>query len=47
VRSVAQSMRVRQFELRVTFADDRPPGLLTLRAQPSIRKYVPCEMQKD
>ena len=47
VRAVAQPMRVRQFELCVTFADDRPPGLLILRAWPSIRKYVPCEIQKN
>ncbi len=47
VRTVAQPMRVRQFELCVTFADERPPGLLTLRARPSIRKDVPCEIQKD
>ncbi len=41
--TVAQPMRVRQFELCVTFADKQPPDLLTLRARPSIRKYVPCE----
>jgi hypothetical protein len=40
-------MRVRQFELCMTLADEQVPDLLTLRARPAIRKYVPCEIHKD
>ena len=41
VRAVAQPMRIGQFELGVTFADDQPPGLLILRAWPPIEEIRP------